>query len=128
MNGSSFADSITGDDNANALWGRGGNDAHPGQGRRRHHLRWRRQPTSSLPAQGADNVAGQDGNDSIQGGAQNDSLQGGNGRDTILGQKGNDSLFGNAQPDFLNGGPGRDLCRPGAPGLARGDVVVNCER
>ena len=76
---------------------------------------------------GADKVSGQDGNDAIQGGANDDWLQGGNGRDTILGQKGNDKLYGNAQPDFLNGGPGNDLCKPGSPGLARGDVAINCE-
>ena len=32
VNGSSFADAITGDDNGNALWGRGGNDAIQGKG------------------------------------------------------------------------------------------------
>ena len=126
VNGSSFADSITGDDNANSLWGRGGSDAIQGKaGDDTISVALAADQIAS--GAGADNVAGQDGNDSIQGGAQNDRLQGGNGRDTILGQKGNDRLFGNAQPDFLNGGPGRDRCRPGSPGLARGDVVVNCE-
>ncbi len=126
VNGSSFADSITGDDNANSLWGRGGPDHI--QGKAGDDTIFGGAAADQIASgAGADNVAGQDGNDSIQGGAQNDRLQGGNGRDTILGQKGNDRLFGNAQPDFLNGGPGRDRCRPGAPGLARGDVVVNCE-
>jgi Ca2+-binding RTX toxin-like protein len=126
VNGSSFADSITGDEQANALWGRGGSDAI--QGKAGDDTIFGGAGADQIASgSGADNVAGQDGNDAVQGGAQDDRLQGGNGRDTILGQKGNDRLFGNAQPDFLNGGPGSDTCRPGSPGLARGDVVVNCE-
>ena len=124
--GSSFADSITGDDNANVLSGRGGSDHIQGKAGD-DNIQGKAGNDQLAGGSGADNITGDIGNDAIQGGAQNDRLQGGNGRDTILGQKGNDRLFGNAQPDFLNGGPGRDLCRPGAPGLARGDVVVNCE-
>jgi Ca2+-binding RTX toxin-like protein len=126
VRGSSFTDAITGDENANVLNGNGGNDQVTGKagddtvngGAGNDQL---------FGNSGADKMTGANGNDAIQGGAQNDWLQGGNGRDTILGQKGNDKLYGNAQPDFLNGGPGNDLCKPGSPGLARGDVAINCE-
>ena len=106
--GSSFADSITGDDNANVLSGRGGSDHIQGKAGD-DNIQGKAGNDQLAGGSGADNITGDIGNDSIQGGAQNDRLQGGNGRDTILGQKGNDRLFGNAQPDFLNGGPGRDL-------------------
>jgi Ca2+-binding RTX toxin-like protein len=126
VRGSSFTDGITGDENANVLNGNGGNDQVTGKagddtvngGAGNDQL---------FGNGGADKMTGANGNDAMQGGAQNDWLQGGNGRDTILGQKGNDKLYGNAQPDFLNGGPGNDLCKPGSPGLARGDVAINCE-
>lgn len=127
VNGSSFDDSLKGDANDNTLNGAGGedniagnagNDTINGGG-----------AADQLSGQaGDDKIRGAQGNDAMQGGSGNDSLQGGQGKDTILGQKGNDKLYGNAQPDFLNGGPGSDVCKPGSPGLARGDVVVNCER
>ena len=127
VNGSSFTDTINGDASNNVLNGRGGNDAVSGNAGDDNVNGGAGADQMSGQA-GNDRIAGAEGNDSAQGGTGNDNIQGGNGRDTLLGQRGNDNLSGNAQPDFLNGGPGRDRCRPGSPGLARGDVVVNCER
>jgi len=126
VNGSSFADSLNGNEADNILNGAGGNDAISGNAG--NDTVNGGAGADQLSGQtGDDKISGAEGSDAIQGGAGNDRLQGGQGKDTILGQKGDDRLFGNAQPDFLNGGPGQDVCKPGSPGLARGDVVVNCE-
>jgi Ca2+-binding RTX toxin-like protein len=61
-NGSSFNDTITGNDAANVLSGLGGNDTLRGNA-------------------GADTIDGGDGNDSITGGAGDDTLRGGAGGD-----------------------------------------------
>ena len=125
-NGSSFDDALNGNEQNNVLNGFGGEDAISGNAGD-DTINGGAGGDQLSGQTGNDAIRGAGGNDSIQGGAGDDNLQGGNGKDTILGQKGNDKLYGNAQPDFLNGGPGRDICKPGSPGLARGDVVVNCE-
>jgi Ca2+-binding RTX toxin-like protein len=127
VRGSSFADSISGDASNNVLNGFGGNDAINGNAGA-DTVNGGSGADQTKGGAGNDKMTGAEGNDAMQGGTGNDNIQGGQGRDTALGQRGRDSLFGNAQPDFLNGGPGRDRCKPGSPGLARGDVVVNCER
>lgn len=127
VNGSSFDDSLKGDGSDNTLNGAGGEDNIAGNAGNDTVNGGGAADQMSGQA-GDDKISGAQGNDAIQGGTGNDRLQGGQGKDTILGQKGNDRLFGNAQPDFLNGGQGSDVCKPGSPGLARGDVVVNCER
>ena len=127
VNGSSFDDNINGDANDNILNGAGGEDNISGNAGN-DTINGGGAADQMSGQTGNDKISGAQGNDAMQGGAGNDWLQGGQGRDTVLGQKGNDRLFGNAQPDFLNGGPGSDVCKPGSPGLARGDVVVNCER
>ncbi len=127
VNGSSFDDAINGSSADNVLNGRGGEDAISGNAGNDTINGGPR--ADQLSGQtGDDRIRGVQGNDAIQGGQGDDRIQGGQGRDTILGQKGNDRLYGNAQPDFLNGNGGNDICKPGSPGLARGDVVVNCER
>jgi len=127
VKGSSFDDDINGDASDNVLNGAGGDDAISGNAGN-DTINGGAGADQMSGQTGDDKIRGAGGNDAIQGGAGNDRIQGGNGRDTILGQRGNDRLFGNAKPDFLNGGPGQDICKPGSPGLARGDVVVNCER
>jgi Ca2+-binding RTX toxin-like protein len=126
VNGSSFADSLNGDANNNVINGNGGNDAANGNGGD-DTVNGGAGADQLKGASGNDKITGAEGNDAMQGGTGNDNIQGGQGKDTALGQQGNDKLYGNAQPDFLNGGPGQDVCKPGSPGLARGDVVVNCE-
>jgi Ca2+-binding RTX toxin-like protein len=127
VKGSSFGDALSGNAANNVLTGNGGNDALSGNAGD-DTINGGAGADQAGGGAGNDTMRGAEGSDAMQGGTGNDSLQGGQGGDTLLGQKGNDDLFGNAQPDFLNGGPGRDLCKPGSPGLARGDVVVNCER
>jgi len=64
VDGSDFADALTGDGNANVLKGFGGNDILSGGG-------------------GNDSLQGGDGNDALTGGAGDDSLDGGAGVDTV---------------------------------------------
>jgi Ca2+-binding RTX toxin-like protein len=127
VRGSSFGDSLSGDGTNNVLNGNGGPDALSGNAGD-DTVNGGAGPDQAAGGVGNDKMAGAEGNDAMQGGQGNDTMQGGQGADTLLGQRGNDSLYGNAQPDFLNGGPGVDICKPGSPGLARGDVVVNCDR
>jgi Ca2+-binding RTX toxin-like protein len=125
VQGTSFADSISGNDQANVLNGNGGSDALAGNAGD-DTVNGGAGADQMSGQSGTDKVTGGEGDDAGQGGAGDDWMQGGQGKDTLLGQQGNDSLYGNAQPDFLNGGRGQNLCKPGSPGLARGDVVVNC--
>ncbi|MGQ9866955.1 MAG: calcium-binding protein [Pseudanabaenaceae cyanobacterium] len=111
--GSNFRDTLTGDGNANGIFGEDGDDSISGGG-------------------GDDFLSGDEGNDSIDGGAGNDtifggvsgqpgndSLFGGDGNDTITGGSGNDTLNGGSGNDTLNGGSGDDVYILDNPG----DVV-----
>lgn len=126
VSGSSFSDSLRGDAGNNVINARGGNDAVNG--------RAGDDTINGGPGNdelgggsGDDKIAGGTGADAIRGGGGNDILQGGPGADTLLGMKGNDFLSGNAGKDFLRGGPGNDRCKPGTPGIRRGDIVRGCE-
>jgi serralysin len=79
--GSGFADVLVGDQNANSLYGVGGNDY----------------------------LAGLGSNDMLAGDAGNDTLDGGAGNDTLDGGIGSDILDGGAGADGLIGGGGFDL-------------------
>jgi len=127
VRGSSFEDDINGNESDNVLNGAGGDDAISGNAGN-DTINGGAGSDQMSGQTGDDKIRGASGNDAAQGGAGNDWIQGGTGKDTILGQAGNDRLYGNAKPDFLNGGKGQDNCKPGSPGLARGDVFVNCER
>jgi Ca2+-binding RTX toxin-like protein len=81
--GTTFADSITGDDSSNTLKARAGND----------------------------NVRGGAGDDTVKAGAGNDLVRGGTGDDDLWGQKGNDALNGGKGSDFCKGGPGKDTLK-----------------
>lgn len=76
-------------DNANTLYGYGGNDTLSGGG-------------------GADRVDGGDGTDILAGGAGADILTGGNGDDTVNGGDGDDTLYGGIGADTVDGGAGAD--------------------
>ncbi len=125
VEGTGSADSLSGNEQANVLNGAGGNDAIAGNAGD-DTLNGGSGADQMSGQGGADKIAGGEGQDAAQGGGGPDWMQGGQGGDTLLGQQGNDQLFGNAQPDFLNGGRGQNVCKPGSPGLARGDVIVNC--
>jgi Ca2+-binding RTX toxin-like protein len=78
--GSDYADTLTGNDGVNALYGGAGNDILNGRG----------------------------GSDHLFGGPGNDRLNGGGGNDWLYGEGGNDRLDGGAGNDRLYGGGGLD--------------------
>lgn len=78
--GSTFADNLRGDQNANWLWGNGG----------------------------ADYLFGRAGDDVLVGSDDADTLVGEEGLDILYGNEGVDYLYGGAGGDFLNGGNGFD--------------------
>lgn len=97
--GTSFEDSLIGDDNANMIEtgngggtvrGFGGADTLTGGG-------------------GQDTIFGLDGDDRISGGRKADRLVGGDGNDKIFGDAGNDALSGGAGKNGLYGGVGDDF-------------------
>lgn len=101
LTGSSFADVLTGDAEANEINGGGGDDR-------------------VVAARGDDFVDGAAGNDTLVGGAGHDRLFGDLGDDTIAGGTGDDELFGsfgddtiggNAGGDYLEGFDGEDVLR-----------------
>lgn len=95
--GSSFGDHLSGDDRANVILGRDGNDWIDGQG-------------------GNDTLAGGTGHDWLMGGDGNDLLLGGDDHDVLFGDAGNDQLYGNSGDDILFGGSGSDTLLGGEGG------------
>jgi RTX calcium-binding nonapeptide repeat (4 copies) len=99
LRGLGGADSITGSESGDIIYGDEGNDRIEGRG-------------------GADLLYGGLGNDFLSGGAgQNgllggdgaDTLQGGESADGVNGNAGNDVIFGAGGDDFLRGGRGNDI-------------------
>ena len=90
--GTSYDDTLTGDDNDNTLWGRAGNDSLNGSA-------------------GMDMLIGGDGNDTLHGGdgVWGDVLSGGNHDDTLYGGDGSDILAGDGGVDILQGDGGADI-------------------
>ena len=95
LRGSGFDDKLTGNDDANDIQARAGNDTVYGGG-------------------GGDTLFGEDGSDVLYGGAGGDTLDGGNGSDQLHGEDGADSLAGGAGNDSLYGGGGDDTLTGGA--------------
>ncbi|TYO83958.1 hemolysin type calcium-binding protein, partial [Oceanicella actignis] len=102
--GAAGDDRLVGDDGADILRGRAGNDALAGLG-------------------GDDRLAGGRGADSLDGGAGHDALRGraggdvlfaGDGDDVLRGGRGRDSLSGQAGDDVIAGGRGDDILAGGA--------------
>ena len=87
--GSSQADKLTGDANANSLVGGSGSDQLFG-------------------GDGGDDLIGGGGNDKLRGGDGVDTLVGGGGKDNIRGGKGKDKLAGEGGNDILRGEGGDD--------------------
>lgn len=102
--GTSYADSLRGDGNANNISAGSGDDWIYGRG-------------------GNDNLYGEAGNDVLYGNEGIDFLHGGDGADTLVGgadwdalygEAGKDSLYGNEGADYLFGGDDDDLLMGGA--------------
>jgi Ca2+-binding RTX toxin-like protein len=81
IEGSDFADRLSGNGGVNSFYGREGNDV-------------------ILGGAGADYLDGGKGDDLLRGGTQNDRL---------YGREGSDRLYGDAGDDFLDGGAGNDI-------------------
>ena len=86
VEGGIYADDLTGDENANKLWGVGGDDVLDGGG----------------------------GGDELHGGSGDDVLDGGGGGDELHGGSGDDVLDGGGGGDELHGGSGDDVYVIGA--------------
>ena len=80
LEGSNFADTLSGDAGDNRLDGNEGDDTLYGK-------------------EGADKLYGSEGNDTLEGGSGNDTLDGGAGNDTLDGGGGNDTLTGGRGDD-----------------------------
>ncbi|MBO6966118.1 MAG: hypothetical protein JJ850_15960, partial [Kordiimonadaceae bacterium] len=97
VQGSAFADALTGDAAANSLLGLAGNDTLSG-------------------GRGVDTLDGGEGNDILLGGTQADRLDGGAGSDSLLGGNGNDTVEGGSGSDTLSGSIGDDSLNGGSQG------------
>jgi Ca2+-binding RTX toxin-like protein len=98
-------DTLAGDDNANSIWGGGGNETITGR-------------------DGSDHLFGEAGNDTLLGGAADDFLIGGIGADTLGGGVGNDTA------DYAASAAGVTVnlqAGTGAGGDAQGDALVSIE-
>ena len=105
-----YGDTLTGDANANAIYGYGGNDTvNAGDGNDSVYggngldqLYGGLGNDSILGSGGDDTVSGQGGDDWLEGGSANDGVYGGADNDTLLGGTGNDTLAGGAGFDFAH--------------------------
>ena len=103
LRGLGGADSITGSESADIVYGDEGDDRIEGLG-------------------GADLFYGGPGNDFLSGGAGQNGLLGGDGADTLQGGESADGVNGNRGDDVIFGGGGNDFLRGG-----RGNDIVNGE-
>jgi len=124
-------DVLTGNGDANRIFGFAGNDAITGRGGN----------DALSGGDGADTLSGGDGSDTLNGGDGDDSITGGdtaadlrdvvfgrNGNDSIDGGYGNDELRGDAGNDTIEGGFGADTVIGGTgddvlSGQAFGDII-----
>lgn len=122
--GTLYADTITGDDGDNRLFGFAdsdtisggkGNDELSGDGRAYSDL-FAEFLFKSVNFAGNDLLDGGDGNDRLRGDGGNDTLLGGADDDTLDGGDGGDSLVGGTGKDRLAGGRGADILVGGGEG------------
>ena len=92
-------DVILGNDSANQLRGRKGDDYM--EGRDGDDMMWGNN--------GADEMYGQGGDDTMRGDSNDDYLNGGDGNDLLIGGTGTDTLNGGAGDDMLRGQNGADV-------------------
>jgi Ca2+-binding RTX toxin-like protein len=135
--GTEYDDTLTGDLDANAFEGEGGNDEIDGRagqdvamftGASEVTADLATGTATSVHPSGPSTIAltdiedlwGSQGPDTLSGNANPNELYGNRGRDTIAGAAGDDLLDGQAGNDNLDGGDGTDTCQ-------NGETVVNCE-
>jgi Ca2+-binding RTX toxin-like protein len=109
LQGSGFADTLTGNGADNRLEGGGGADRIVGGGGN----------DTLLGGAGKDVLSGGGGEDRLLGGSGDDMLTGGPGADRLLGEDGNDTLAGGPGRDYLAGGAGHDTYVAG-----KGDIIL----
>lgn len=93
--GTAANETLTGSDEADGIWARGGND----------HV---------FALGGDDRVGGGTGDDTLEGGDGSDILYGNEESDSLLGGAGDDTLYGGAGDDVVMGGAGNDVLWAGA--------------
>lgn len=103
LEGSGFADTLTGGNGDDWMGGLAGADSLFGNAG----------ADSLYGGAGNDTLDGGNGNDLLDGGADADLLRGGNNDDALLGGAGNDTLDGGSGSDRLNGGIGDDVLTGG---------------
>ena len=120
---SGYADSITGDANANVINGAGGDDTIRGGGGDDTIYLDQYQYGGGGAALGY----GEAGNDTVVGGSGADYLEGGDGNDSLNGYSGRDTLAGGAGLDTLTGGSYEQdaFVFNVAPGSANADIVTD---
>lgn len=122
IEGSAFADTITGGNADDTLFGLAGADVLAGGngddtldgGLGDDTLRGDSGRDTLRGGAGADALYGGNDVDTLDGGADNDLLDGGNGDDTLLGGAGDDTLLGGNGNDVLRGGAGSDTLTGGS--------------
>lgn len=107
LRGSTFIDTLAGDNNANIIWGGDGDDQIAGEGGA-DELHGELGRDRIWGNDGDDAIAGEGDDDNIWGGAGADRIWGNEGNDAIDGQIGNDNIWGAAGDDHLWGGDGND--------------------
>ncbi len=101
--GSAFADTLTGDEVANRIYGMQGNDILSGG-----------LGDDTLDGgEGNDRLSGGEGADTLIGGTGDDIIYGGTGNDVLRGGAGNDQLYAESGDDLLDGGEGDDILNGG---------------
>lgn len=135
-----FDDDLQGDNDANCLLGRDGNDIIKGGGgddelgggdgndtlygdegddliKSGNHADYVNAGSGNdrvLGGNGNDMILGDTGHDYLDGGADDDTIYGGADNDTLLGAQGNDRLYGDEGDDTLSGGSSKDRLEGGA--------------
>jgi serralysin len=108
LEGSKFADTLSGGNANDGLWGLDGDDLLVG-GNGVDTLDGGNGADTLEGGNGADTLAGGAGADTLRGGNDADTLNGGAGNDTLEGGNGDDRLNGGADNDTLSGGNGNDV-------------------
>jgi Ca2+-binding RTX toxin-like protein len=126
VEGSNFADSLTGSAAADKLYGRDGNDTLTG-GAGDDSLYGQGDNDTLHGGDGIDLLDGFTGDDTIFGGNDNDTIYGGVGNDVLRGEDGTDTIRGDAGNDIIYGGDGNDGVRAAGADVARGFTTSNLQ-
>tara|TARA_R110002049_G_scaffold50370_3_gene143006 strand:+ start:3222 stop:21794 length:18573 start_codon:yes stop_codon:yes gene_type:complete len=103
VTGTSFRDTIAGNDEDNLLFGGAGDDTLGGGDGN----------DMVYGGDGDDDLIGSEGNDMIFGGAGDDTVTGGDGNEMVFGGAGDDTIIGSEGNDMIFGGPGDDTVTGG---------------